>query len=423
MNDFNDFKILKKISEIQPKNAFIDYIIDRIQDENYRGIHCSQHNRLTYKYVKNLLQTIYDKANDKQFNIHIGDFKNNKQVEAQVYYEIVDSVKQTEGKGTINSIKKTTFPDLARGGLLNRYDKRGNLVVENFSVGENKIQQKRNSIYSVKLSDLGLKFVRANNEFERIKIFSDFVDVLTQNIVSEMVELLSTNEDIIDVDILEFMYILSDDRSNIQYTDKLLYLTEYRKLTSIQKEKVTELLKQYCDPSRNKRGNKIASRDYSNWKNESQQIFGLFSVSTYFKVLGNKIFLNSGEFGLFSETAKRAQKPKTEYFKYHKISKKANYELHHIIPFNKATNKKEAQFIDDERNLIYLSSEKHKEFSNKQNINICTKYSNPNLLFLQKNNTDGFICVNIDTEEALISKDKISELIEYNEKLLKIFYP
>ena len=289
-----DYEILKSIEHISPNNIFLSYIIDRVQDDNYRGIQCSQHNRLTYGYFKSLLQTIYAVAKDEIFGIHIGDDNGERQEQASVYYQIVDAIKNVAGKGTINSVKKNTFPDLARAGLLDRYDKNHELIIESFSIGEDKPLQKRSSVCYVGLSDLGLKFVQAKTEFERRKYYTDAVDALTKNAASDIVELLSTDDRFDNLHILEFMYIISDDREGIHYNNKLLLLTEYRKLTQEQKGKVTLLLKLYCDPKRNI-GTKINARDYGNWKNESQQIFGLLSNSTYFKVIEDNLILNNGE--------------------------------------------------------------------------------------------------------------------------------
>ncbi len=416
-----DYEILKKIENISANNQFLSYIVNRVQDDNYRGTQCSQHNRLTYDYFRTLLQVIYDKAGNDIFRIHVGDDNGEKQLEATIYYEIVREINERIGKGTINSVKKNTFPDLARAGFIDRYDKDGNHINESFSIGEHKPLQKRAAVYSVRLSVLGLNFILSKTEFERRKYYTDAVDILTKDAATDLVELLSTDDRFDSINILEFMYILSDDRDGIHYKDKLMYLTDYRALNSIQKDEVNKLLQAYCNPSRNV-GTKINARDYSNWKNESQQIYNLLSNSTYFKVINDNLILNDGQYGLFVQSAQRSQKPKEEYFRYHNIKHTPNYELHHIIPFKRANNQQEAQYIDDERNMIYLSSQKHAEFTKSQNVNIRTSYSTPNILFLKLGSIDQIITVNLDNKEALLSVDKISEIINYNKKLLQKFY-
>ena len=121
-----------------------------------------------------------------------------------------------------------------------------------------------------------------------------------------------------------------------------------------------------------------------------------------------------------SKTANR--KTKDEYFRYHNVKRDSNYELHHIIPFKRAVTQQDAQFIDDERNLIYLSAEKHAEFTATQNINIRASYTQPNILFLQLDNIEHIITVNLDQRDALLSADKITDIIGYNKLLLSKFY-
>ena len=416
-----DYQILKSIEQLVPNNLFLSYIVDRIQDDNYRGIQCSQHNRLSYSYFRSLIQTIYDKAGDERFYIHVGDDNGIKQAEAATYYDIVGTIKAIEGKGTINSVKKNTFPDLARAGFLYRFDKHGEKIIESFAIGANKNTKKRENVQAVQLSPLGVRFATATREFEKLKYYTDMVNVLTKGAADDLVELLTTDDRFDSISMLEFMYILSDDRENIRYNDKLLYLTEYRKLTISQQDALDGLLKQYCNPNRN-RGNKTAARDYHIWKNESQQIFGLLTNSTFFKVNGEQLMLNNGKNGLFVQKAERRQKPKDAYFKYHHISKQVGYELHHIIPFKRAQTQSDAQWIDDERNLIYLSSKKHSEFTATQNINVRTSYAQPILSFLQLDTIDGIINVDVDNKDAIVAKDKINEMVEYNRRLLKKFY-
>lgn len=271
------------------------------------------------------------------------------------------------------------------------------------------------------MSVLGLNFILSKTEFERRKYYTDAVDILTKNAATDMVELLSTDNRFDYINILEFMYILSDDRENIYFNDKLMYLVEYRRLTETQRNNLNKLLQMYCNPQK-PRINKSYARDYHNWKNESQQIYNLLSNSTYFKVINDNLILNDGQYGLFVQSAQRSQKPKEKYFRYHNIKHTPNYELHHIIPFKRANNQQEAQYIDDERNMIYLSSQKHAEFTKSQNVNIRTSYSIPNILFLKLGSIDQIITVNLDNREALLSVDKIDEIINYNKILLQKFY-
>ena len=66
--------------------------------------------------------------------------------------------------------------------------------------------------------------------------------------------------------------------------------------------------------------------------------------------------------------------------------------------------------------------EKHLEFTSRQNINIKTAFNNPNILFLQLDSDQDFILVNIEKSDALVSREKIHEIVEYNQRLIKKFY-
>lgn len=407
----------RKIEKIDPDNSFLQYITTRIEDENYRGIQCSQHNRITYEYIKNLIKIIFDVAETYPFNIHVGDDNGERQEGAELYYQIVEEIKNSTGKGTINSIKKNTFPDLSRGGLLNRYDREGNLIDGTFG---------RTNVSSVCLSNLALQFIKANTEFEKRRIYTDFIDKLTRTISIELVQLL-TDYDFGQIDILEFMYILSDDRAGIGLKEKVIYLKDYRLLSESQRNELHKLVKEYCNPDRirriNPRADKIDLRDYNNWKNEAQQIFGLLAETAYFRVVNNKLCLNNEQYGLFlNVNPKRSQASKKEYFKYHNVPKTNNYELHHIIPFHQARTQADAKLIDDKRNLIYLSEKKHLEFTSTQNKNIKLSYNNPNLSFLETNNCDKIITIDTNTDDALLSREKIDEILKYNKTLLEVFY-
>lgn len=330
------YKYLEALISIEPDNKFLKYIAARVQDNDYRGFQCSQHNRLTYQYFYAVLCAIDGVAGDSSFFIHIGDDKGKRQPAAETYYRIVDEIKASAGRGTINSIKKNIFPDIARMGFIDRFDKHGSKLLPN----------RRGVVYSVKLSALGREFIEADT-FKRVKLFTDGVDRLTKNTASELVEMLYLNDYGIDyLDIHEYMYIYSDDRG-INPSDKLELLLEYRRLTPAEREQAESYLQLYCDPENWRGQDKTVLRDYSNWKNESQQIFLLFASSTYFKVERDRLVLNTGSLGLFDPKTVRGEKAKNNYFSEHGISRDVDYELHHIVPFSKAMSKADLKYIDD----------------------------------------------------------------------------
>ncbi len=49
---------LEQLLGVAPENDFIDYLVERLQRDDYRGMHVSQHNRLTLDYVLIMLKAI-----------------------------------------------------------------------------------------------------------------------------------------------------------------------------------------------------------------------------------------------------------------------------------------------------------------------------------------------------------------------------
>lgn len=75
-------------------------------------------------------------------------------------------------------------------------------------------------MYKIRLSSLGLKFAKSKTMFEKLKCYTDAINILTKDVATEMVELLSTDYRFDYINILEFMYIISDNRIHVTYGDK-----------------------------------------------------------------------------------------------------------------------------------------------------------------------------------------------------------
>ena len=131
--------------------------------------------------------------------------------------------------------------------------------------------------------------------------------------------------------------------------------------------------------------------------------------------------MNTGNLGLFDPNAQRRERAKTEYFEKHKIANCKGYELHHIIPFSKALNKSDAAFLDDYKNMIYLDSHKHSEFTNVGNRHVQLEYNkdDPRILFLAFDNS--YIIVEAG-KDAKLDMDLLPQMKNYNLQLLRKFY-
>jgi len=352
-------EMLSTIVAIKPDNLFLQYIADRIQDDDYRGIHVSQHNRYDLDRLTQILSGINEVVGNRQFRMPSGDDDGSREADCGEYYRIVDSVNSRAGIGTINSLKKNFFVDFQKMGLLDRFDKNGN-VVEN-----------RGHVYYAKLTDKAIALLTSSSIIERHKIFTNALDVLFADAITQLAETLYYSKYKNDpIGIYEFILILSDDRQGYQ-EKKVALIDSYRKLERWQQDKAIDLVKQYCNPE-NFTGNKTTQRDFGNWKNETQQIFTLLKNTVYFDITRSSLRLNTGVYGIFSETQikQRSLGAKHEYFVQHKIEKVHTFELDHIVPFSSARNKVEFSLIDNWRNMVYLRKDKHAEKTRNNDRNM-----------------------------------------------------
>ena len=352
-------EILNSITAIKPDNLFLQYIVERIQDDNYRGLHISQHNRYDLERLTHILNGIYEVVENRQFRVPLGDDEGVREADCGEYYRIVDAVNRRAGIGTINSLKKNFFVDFQRMGLLHRFDKKGGPI------------NGRGHVYYAQLTKDAISLLTNPSIIERHKIFTDALDRLFADALTQLAETLYySNYKNDPIGIYEFMLILSDDRPKIR-DKKIALINSYRELERWQQEKAIELVKQYCNPE-NFPGNKTTQRDFGNWKNETQQIFTLLKNTVYFDITKSSLRLNTGTYGIFSETriTQRRLGAKHEYFILHKVKKVPTFELDHVVPFSSARNKVEFGLIDNWRNLLYLRKDKHAEKTKNNDKNM-----------------------------------------------------
>ena len=398
--------ILKEISSIELNNLFIQYIIKRIQSKDYRGWHISQHNRYDIKIIKNILNQIYEVVGENDFAIPPGDFKKTDPLQGkfQDFRLIVDNINPRIGKGTINSVKKNFFPDIEKAGFLER-----KIVVENAQ----RLTQGR-------ITSVGINLINEKTMFGSYKIYTDGLDKLLGDKISGLAETIRLSDYCDDtIDIFEFMFILSDLDEEL---DKIELLHSYRSLKRYQQDKVTELIQKFADPD-NWKGNRTELRDFGNWKNQTQQILTLLGSTVYFVVEYNKGFrLNYGNEGFFEEPTKRSSIPKREYFDFHEVEQRKEFELHHIIPMKSARNKKEAKSIDDFKNLIYIDKKKHKEITKQGSKNVVLDINPQEIALSDIENRQSVKITN--GEKVLYSElqNKVDTLAKYNTELLRLVF-
>ena len=148
MNTVNKNPILSKILSIKEGNHFLKYIVNRLQNDHYRGWHISQQNRYDLNDIETILCEIYQVSGKNYFAIPPGDYSKDEILtdEFKNFQTIVNKVKLKMGRGTINSLKKNFFPDMEKMQFLIREKRPVNKTLPtNFSW---KINIKRNRILS-----------------------------------------------------------------------------------------------------------------------------------------------------------------------------------------------------------------------------------------------------------------------------------
>ena len=408
--------ILQQILAIDTSNSFLPYIVGRVQNNDYRGMHVSQHNRYDFDRVQKILSGIYNVAGTEKFRVPLGDDKGQRDVEHEQYYRIVDSVQQCSGVGTVNSLKKNFFVDFSKMGFLDRFDQNNSLIGN---------AVKRMQVHYAALKPMAVKLIDEENISitYRYKIFTEALDSLFSDRITHLAETLYYSKYKNDwISIHEFMFILSD---NNQSQDKSIsLLNSYRKLKSGQKYRVIELIKQYCNPILYV-GDKSTKRDFGNWKNQGQQIFSLLKSTVYFDVTDNALRLNTGTHGIFSidnmtRRPMRRLGTKREYFNKHGVGKRADFELDHIVPFSAAKNKEEFQLIDHWKNLVYLEKGKHREKTRKKDKHVILLATPKKITLNDFSRQSSIIAEN--GKDAFYAGRLVSEMEKHNKKIIREVY-
>lgn len=400
-------EILNNILEIDQDNIFLQYIVRRIQRDDYRGFHISQHNRYDIEKLESILQAIHDVAGEEKIPVPYGDIgKDEKKIgkmriEYPDFYEVYRILKDKDVFQAPDPIRKNFFVELSRLGFINKYDKQFKLL-DPF---------KKTKTRYVELSQNGIEFLGVQTKFLKYRIFTNALDRLLGDHLVELIEAIDTSEYRRDMfSFEEFTLILSDN--TISGQEKIDVLTAYRSLSRHNQERVVQLIRAYCNP-KNFSGNKKSKRDYHNWYNETQQLMVLFKMTVYFQVNDGYFSLNTGsEFGIFTDI-KRSTSIKEEYFQQHTVDKESDYHLHHIVPISFIKSKEEYDMIDDCQNLIYLHKDKHREIKRDQ---IVFDYTNATVYFKNRFKDSHFVVAE-NRQNARFDADLLPDMKSYNKKI------
>lgn len=353
--------LIDRLTSIDKSKRCLLFLAERILDPHYRGVQISQHNRYTINDVIIILEELYKIVGTNKLLIRNTDLSKrpSNTPEEYKYAEYTNNVSKRMARCTQDSLRKNHFVDLNRMGLIDRYDKNGDLVEP----------YEKKGIRFVSLTQQGVELIKnKDNTFKRNFYYTKAIDSLSNGLANELLDVtIMINDN--KINIYEFMFFVS-------YTGKILnghyytkdeiveFVREFRTMSRFQKDEVISVVQQYCNP-KNFIGNKTDKRDFSNWKNEAQQIFMLMDQTVILErgvgIYSEELFIKIGEDSIFQDIEKleRSKRAKDEYFINHNIGKKIGFELHHIIPLKKARSRLEYASLDVWQNMVYIDGYTH----------------------------------------------------------------
>ncbi len=371
------------------------FIFEAIQRLDYRGIHLSQHNRYTKEDIAVMLKALRDTLlnnNLSMLPIRTTDISkrplNNPD---EIHYaRMVIELSNSLDRITQDSLRKNFYVDMARMGLINRFDKHGQLN-NPFLTSKTKF---------VNVSDFGLQFLaeyeqNPQNMFEINRLWTLALNNLHNGFETQFYSLmLNLQEYSIDsISYNEFAFFAS--KANILPQEQICHLIrEFKNLSIFQRNTITDRIKRYANPSENlifSNLSKTDLRDYHNWINEAQQLFSLLKDSVLFNVGDfryDELNLRVGDLGLidnYETRLRRSRTQKREYFIRHNILessiRRLGFELHHIIPLLYARNHEEFRTLDVWQNMILIDGHSHAKITQNGSRNIKLEFRDYDMLF------------------------------------------
>lgn len=406
-----------RLSNIDPSKECLKFLEKRIDRVDYRGNQVSQHNRYDKVVVKETLKEMCNVAGNDFMQIRTTDLSKrpyNISGEGKYAQFVTNLCKNKKvGRGTQDSIRKNHFVDLDRMGLICRFTDKKEIVYP----------YERRNIKFVKISELGMQFLQAEDIFKESLIYTTAIDNLMGHLQSKILELIvAVGNKISQDEYTLFASFLGKELLGKVYDVKDVrdMIMEYRNMSVFSRKAVLDKIQKYCKPSEFI-GNKIQKRDWHNWKNETQQVFMLLGQTSLFEVREEKLVVRIGvdkEISLFENmnTLKRSISEKYEYFKYHKVKKVKGFELHHIVPICYAHDRNEFLIIDNHKNMVYIDGFSHSKITQNSNRNIKLSFLGTTVV-LSDFSGEKIQCEH--NSQIYYNTDKQGEMLEYNANLLE----
>lgn len=276
--------ILGQIKATNPNSPCLDFLVKRLQSDNYRGNHISQHNYYTQQEILSILKIINDFAT-YQSNPYV-----NVRNSSEEYTELVDVIHQTTGKGTLKSVRKQFLLEMSKMGFIYRCD--GNRVILNPFNPQPGVEVKY-----IFITHFGFCFLIEQDNTRHRFLYSQALINLIGPIYWDIYYLMQNVRSCSCISIYEYMLFVSflnqslPSQPNYYYSivDILNFINEFRVMENLQNI-IINLCEQYCNPN-NFQGNKTTKRDWKNWQNEANITFKILGQTQLFHYDENKEIL------------------------------------------------------------------------------------------------------------------------------------
>lgn len=368
-----------RLVSVDPGRKSLKFLEERIDDNGYRGMQISQHNRYDQGFILVMLEELYNLVGTSKMIIRTTDLSKrpNNTPEEQTYAQYVSTLCQRLGRCTQDSVRKNLFVDLNRMGFIYRYNKRGKLA----------LPCERKTIKYIQLTKDAVNLVNAKNIFERNLVYTKGIERMTKGLESNLIGVLQQLDNYLNI--YEFMFFgsyLGCKLNDKCYTedDIVELIKDFRSMSKFQKLKIESEIRNYCDPRNFEKvgNNKTDKRDFHNWKNEAEQIYKILGQTVLYDVInGDKLVIKIGEGAIFENEVKlkRSYSEKNKYFEKHNITKTPGYELHHIVSLFTANNRNEYSTLDNWQNMIYIDAFTHSKLHNISDTYFEIEFNNASL--------------------------------------------
>jgi len=393
-----------------------DYLVKRISNPSaYRGMHLAQHQRLPIDKFEVIVRAIFTVAGDDKFVEPSGDdpdpsgtheLGDTRRAPAGMtlkqcrdYWEILDEIARAEAQGvgaSFNSLKKNTFPNLERMGILERSS-----------------ADTAGAVKTAKLTRYAIEFLKGSNR-QKVVVYSNAM----QKILSPLLEVLDLALERFDsVNVYEMMLFLTDDMKSID--ERVNLLGRYKLLKRLQTIKLHTDIKDLMSKKMGTHVPKKEKLDWHNWWNESKQMLGMLSTVVGYSVLNDDIVMKAGDARQEQFNRTRSQNVKTQSLEWHGLEAKRGWELHHIIPVEYAASSSDLRKIDDKRNMLYIPSAVHRLIPNSSNLMVQLDINKTHVVLRNPLSTSGKPDMEIPwPKEAGVIPENFQEMIKYNKSLL-----